>query len=123
MVGTMAASRPAAPVRVGDLLTAAVPGLSAHLLAETIRRQWPLTVGPEMARRSRPRGLRMGVLEVAVDNSPWLHEMTLRSAELLAAIRSRHGHAVTALRFSLGDTAGPAPAGGRPGPGGRAERA
>jgi hypothetical protein len=90
------------PVRVGDVLVAALPGLRDHMLDETIRKNWGRVVGPDFARRSRPTGLRLGVLDVTADNSPWLHELTLRSSELLARLETRYGSAVTGLRFTLG---------------------
>src|SRR5262249_58173510 len=70
------------PVRVGSLLTQAVPALAERLLEETIRKEWALFIGPEAARHSRPVALRQSVLEVSVDNSPWLQELTLRSAPI-----------------------------------------
>lgn len=100
----------ASPVRLRDVLVAALPELRDHMLEEAIRKDWERVVGPELSRRSLPGGLRMGVLDVAVDNSPWLHELTLRGSELLAALRARHGSAVTSLRFTLGIVpAGPSP--------------
>ena len=54
-----------------------------------------------MARRSRPDGVTGGTLRVVVDNSPWLHELTLREAELTAKVRERFPE-IRALRFALG---------------------
>jgi len=102
------------PVRVGNLLTAAVPALAERMLEESIRREWAHTAGPEAARRSRPGALRQGTLEVSVDNSPWLQELTLRSAAIVAALRKRHGSAVTGVRFALGSGRGDADAAARP---------
>ncbi|HBH02787.1 MAG TPA: hypothetical protein DDZ42_12845 [Candidatus Rokubacteria bacterium] len=90
-----------APRAVGDLLVAAVPELADRLAAERIRRAWAAIVGPETARRSRPRGLVNGCLTVTVDNSPWLHELTLRREDLLARLAER-SDAVRALRLELG---------------------
>ena len=90
------------PVRVGSLLTAAVPALAERMLEDAIRREWAQTAGPEAARRSRPGALRQGTLDVSVDNSPWLQELTLRSAAIVAALRKRHGSAVSGVRFALG---------------------
>jgi hypothetical protein len=99
------------PVRVRDVLIAALPDLRLHMLQDGIRRDWSSIVGPEISRRSRPGGLRQGVLDVAVDNSPWLHELTLRSGSVLAALQTRYGSAVTSLRFTLGSVAAdPSPA-------------
>ena len=97
------------PVRVGTLLTAAVPALAERMLEDAVRREWAQTAGPETARRSRPGALRQGTLDVSVDNSPWLQELTLRSAAILAALRKRHGPAVTGIRFALGRRQGDGP--------------
>jgi hypothetical protein len=102
MMSIMALPARTRPVRVGDLLAAAVPGLGEHLLEREIRAGWTDVVGPEGARRSRPVALRQGVLHVDVDNSPWLSELTLRADDLLTRLRSRHGSAVSAIRCSLG---------------------
>ena len=116
MERTMGTRGGRSPVRVGTLLTAAVPALAERMLEEAIRQEWTQTVGRDAARRSRPGALRQGTLEVAVDNSPWLQELRLRSADIVAAVRKRHGSAVTAVRFALGSGAGdggviPVPAG------------
>jgi hypothetical protein len=102
MSDTMARALASRPLRVRDLLVAAVPGLRDRMLEETIRSDWADIAGPEIARRSRPGELRAGVLTVHVDNSPWLQEVTLRSTEILAGLRARHGSAVTSVRCALG---------------------
>src|SRR5262247_2746042 len=99
------------PVRVGSLLTQAVPALAERLLEETIRKEWAQVIGPEAARHSRPVALRQSVLEVSVDNSPWLQELTLRGASIASRLQERHGAAVSAVRFVLATkTAAGAPA-------------
>ena len=102
MNGTMARALSSRPLRVRDLLVAAVPGLRDRMLEETIRKDWADIAGPEIARRSRPGELRAGVLTILVDNSPWLQEIMLRSSEILAGIIARHGSAVTSVRCALG---------------------
>ncbi|HEV3345994.1 MAG TPA: DciA family protein, partial [Methylomirabilota bacterium] len=109
------ATRSPSPVRVGDVLLAAVPALEERLLAERIRLGWRAAVGADLSRRSRPGELKGGTLTIMVDNSPWLQELSMRSAEVLSAIRARFGPSVTSVRLSL---AGPAPA--APGPARRA---
>src|SRR6266849_2288059 len=104
---TMGSARSSFPVRVGTMLTAALPALEERLLAERIRQGWRTAVGSELAHRTRPGELRAGTLTVMADNSPWLQELSMRSAEVLDAVRARFGPTVTALRPSL---AGPAPA-------------
>jgi hypothetical protein len=90
------------PVRVRDVLVAAVPELRERMLEEEIRNDWTRVVGPVLSGRSRPGQLRAGSLDVTVDNSPWLQELTLRSSEILSALQHRYGGAVTSLRFTLG---------------------
>ena len=102
------------PHRVGDLLTAAVPALAERMLADAIRRDWAVTVGGEMARRSRPASLDHGVLEIEADNSPWLMELQMRTGEILEALGRRYGRSVVSLRFTLGARRAPAPATTRP---------
>lgn len=93
--------RRASPRAVADLLVAAVPALGDRLAEERIRRAWSAVVGPEIGRRSQPRAFVDGCLTVTVDNSPWLHELTLRRDELLARLRERFA-GVRALRLELG---------------------
>lgn len=90
------------PVRVKDLLVSAVPELRERLLEDSIRTNWARIVGPEFSRQSRPGSLKMGTLEVLVDHSPLLHELKLRSSELLAAVQRFRPDVVSALRMSLG---------------------
>ena len=99
----MAWAPPSRPVRVSEVLVAAVPGLRERMLGEGIRSDWADIVGAELARGSRPGGLQAGVLTVTVDNSAWLHEMTLRSSHVLDGLRARCGSAVKSLRFALGE--------------------
>src|SRR5258707_10442818 len=105
------ANRSPSPVGVGDVLLAALPALQERLLAERIRLGWRAAVGADLSRRSRPGELKAGTLTIMVDNSPWLQELSMRSAEVLSAVRARFGPSVTALRLSL---AGPAPSPERP---------
>jgi len=102
------------PRAVADLLLIAVPDLRDRLLEYRIRRAWPEVVGPDAARRAQPRTFADGCLTVAVDNSPWLHELTLRGEELTRRLSERF-NAVRALRFVSGslETEAAARTGGR----------
>jgi hypothetical protein len=93
------------PVRIKDVLLAALPELGNHMLQDTVRRDWGDLVGSGMSRHSQPGALKLGALDVTVDNSPWLHELTLRSGELLARLQGRYGLAIKSLRFVLGPVA------------------
>src|SRR5678815_5032657 len=89
-------SRP--PRTVADLLLTAVPDLNDRLLEHRIRRAWSHIVGVDAARRTQARSFAEGCLTVAVDNSPWLHELTLRSEELTRRLQQRFD-GVRSLRF------------------------
>ena len=86
---------------MADVLISAVPQLSDRLPEYHIRQTWAALVGPDMARRTRPQSLTTGCLHVVVDNSPWLHELTLRSSELTERLGAQ-APAVRSLRFTLG---------------------
>src|SRR5436309_14903544 len=93
--------RAAAPRSAADLLVSAVPDLRDRLLEHRIRRAWPAVVGGDAARRAQPRSFVDGCLTVVVDNSPWLHELTLRSDELTRRLAERFD-TVRSLRFVAG---------------------
>jgi len=90
-----------APRRVGELLVSAMPQLQDRLLVQKLRAEWPALVGHEVARRTQPQALTNGCLQVTVDNSPWLHEMTLRAPDVAARVGAQFP-AVRSIRFSLG---------------------
>jgi hypothetical protein len=90
-----------APRPVADVLVSALPQLADRLVEVRLRRSWTALVGADTARRAQPHSLVNGCLTVTVDNSPWLHELTLRAAELTARVRADHP-AVQSLRFTLG---------------------
>lgn len=92
------------PRAVGELLVGALPQLADRLLVQRMRRRWATLVGADVARRTRPEALVNGSLTVVVDNSPWLHELTLRAAELTERLRAEFP-SVQTLRFSLGAAA------------------
>ena len=108
----MKTSQRRSPVRVREVLVAALPELGDRLMEQTIRSDWSRLVGAELGRRSRPERLKGGVLEVIVDNSPCLQELTLRTREVLTTVQARFA-AVAALRFTLGMLPSSAPAGAR----------
>ena len=90
------------PSAVAEILPRALPGLAEHLVEVEIRREWARLVGPDVARRCQPGALSGDCLQVVVDNSPWMHEMTLRTPEVLAMLGRRFGDRVRSLRVTLG---------------------
>ena len=90
-----------APRAVGDLLLSALPPIEERLTTLRLRQSWGALVGRDAARRSRPESVTAGALRVVVDNSPWLHELTLREPELAAKVRAKFPQ-IRSLRFTLG---------------------
>ena len=97
----------------------AVPELRDRLVEGRLRGAWNGLVGPDVARRAQPQSLTNGCLHVVVDNSPWLQELTLRSAELITRIAARF-ETIRTLRFTLGRLDGPSET--PPAPSGRLAR-
>ena len=89
------------PRVVGELLVSAVPQLEDRLLVQRLRRVWSTLVGADVARRAQPQALVNGCLHITVDNSPWLHEMTLRAPDLAARLGVEFP-VVRSVRFALG---------------------
>jgi hypothetical protein len=89
------------PRAVAELLVSAVPELRERLLADRLRRAWSALVGPDVARHARPQSIANGCLHVIVDNSPWLHELTLRAAEVTGRVAACF-ESIRSLRFTLG---------------------
>lgn len=98
----------AMPRAVGDILPDAVPQLVDRLAEVRVYQAWGAIVGAEIAPRTRPAHLVEGCLTVVVDNSPWLHELSLRQAEVLSMIQ-RHCPSVRALRLTVGQLLLPSP--------------
>jgi hypothetical protein len=93
-----------APRRVADLVASALPQITDRLHEVRLRTRWTAIVGPEVARRARPGRLEQGCLTITVDNSPWLHELTLRQGELVTRL-GEHVPDVRSLRFVIGAVA------------------
>lgn len=96
------------PRAVGELLVTALPQLEDRLLVQRLRRTWASLVGAEMARRAQPQALVKGCLQIVVDNSPWLHELTLRAPDLAGRLGAEYP-AVRSVRFTLGASPAEAP--------------
>jgi predicted nucleic acid-binding Zn ribbon protein len=93
---------PSSPTPVGAILPAVLPGLGERLLEARIQKDWETLMGLDIARRAQPLALSQGILQVAVTNSPWLQELTLREPDLRRRLADHYGaEAIRALRFSL----------------------
>ena len=81
------------PERLGALVPRVLRDLGLQESARALRlaERWETLVGAEVARHSRPTGMRAGVLEVTVDSSAWCQQLQMRRPELLASLREALG--------------------------------
>lgn len=81
------------PERLGALVPRVLGDLGLEEAARALRvaERWEAVVGEEVARHSRPTGLRGNVLEVTVDSSVWSQQLQMRRPELLASLREALG--------------------------------
>jgi hypothetical protein len=89
------------PRAIGDLLASAIPHLGDRLSVVRIRQGWTATLGPDVARHAQPERLVDGCLQVVVDNSPWLAELTLRAGEVTGRLTARYPE-IHAVKFRPG---------------------
>lgn len=81
-------------------------GLDEVMRAHRIVLEWHRLVGPTVARVTAPDGLKSGVLSVWVKTSPWMQELRLLKAKLIADINAGIGGKplVEDLRLHFGAT-------------------
>jgi hypothetical protein len=79
-----------APAPLDRVLRGALEGrrLASVLVDATILERWADAVGPAVAARARPEGLRDGVLTVRVASSPWMAELAFLKPRLLDRINA-----------------------------------
>jgi predicted nucleic acid-binding Zn ribbon protein len=77
-----------APTRVGEILPRVLElmGLDGKFEETKLLRGWAEVVGPEVAKRSRPRMLRDGILFIEVENSVWMQELWFRQQQIIDRI-------------------------------------
>jgi len=78
-------------------------GLDVLTTAMRVAERWPEVVGEQVAKHSRPVGIRGGVLEVEVVSSVWCQELQLRRPQIVAALATALGdEAPREVRFRVG---------------------
>jgi hypothetical protein len=79
------------PQRLGTILDRWRPSRDAPIAdhASSIASAWAESVGPDVARRTRPGRLRDGVLTVYTAGSTWSHQLTFLAPTILAALLDR----------------------------------
>lgn len=83
--------------------------LDGHNLTDTVRiiclhLEWRRLVGPRLAARTRPSGLRQGMLYIQVWDASWLHHLSFMQRDLIDTINERMGDPpmVSELRMKVG---------------------
>lgn len=93
-----------APARLGGLVQQVLAelGYDSQSPALQLMRGWRGLVGPEAAPHCEPWALSGAVLEIRTDSPAWSHQLQLRQAELLEALRDLLGEAAPQrLRFRV----------------------
>ena len=94
-----------APAKLGDVVASVLQhaGLSDRVAQASVIPDWPVLVGPQIARVTEPVLLQQdGTLCVAVTTHAWMQELTLLEPELLRSLnRDPHRPPVLQLRWML----------------------
>ncbi len=111
-----AMQRPSAPDLAAQLF-----GSSPERRLLLMRAAWPVSVGPELARRTEVVALDGGLLRVRVPDATWQRSLARMRGEIMLRLREIAGAAAPrSLGFVLGPVSGPqaeqAPRTGRPAP-------
>lgn len=77
-----------ASARVGEILprVLALMGLEDKFEEAKLLQGWAEVVGPVIAKQSRPRMLRDGILFIEVENSAWMQELWFRQKQIIERI-------------------------------------
>lgn len=107
-----AGSTARAPEKVGDVLERVLQrrGLARQMEYHKLLEDWPRLVGAGLARVTRARSVRDGVLVVEVPSSAWAMELNLRRRQIMARLNAGRRVRVKRVMFVL--SAGDEEAGG-----------
>ncbi len=91
-------------LKVGAILPQVLASLGLDEKFEEGRLQagWPDVVGETIAKRSRPRALREGILHIEVEGSVWMQEMWFHQKEIVERVREAFPKLpVTGIRLEI----------------------
>ena len=95
------------PQDLKSLLRSIVTTIDGAPLQEQlrIREMWEAVVGPHIAKKASPEGIRNGILFVSVESSVWMQELTFMKQQILERINKVcESSKVQDIRFKLGKT-------------------
>ena len=93
------------PERIGDVLAGLMArrGYARLDTASAFAESWEEAAGAKLAGKSRPGNVRRGVLEVMVENSAVMQELTFQKMQVLGALgRLLPDQKIRDLRFRVG---------------------
>ena len=98
-----AGSSPRGPERVRDILERVLRrrGLDRELEYQKLLEEWPQLVGAGLARVTRARSVRNGVLVVEVPSSAWAMELNMRRRQIMARLNAGRSVRVKRVMFVL----------------------
>jgi hypothetical protein len=103
-------------VRLDDLITlilqeGARQADPRRVNLELFEAAWPVLVGDELARRTRPVAWSEGTLHIEVSSTPWMQELSYRSDELRRRITKLFPWPLERLRLTVAERFEPLPEG------------
>jgi predicted nucleic acid-binding Zn ribbon protein len=90
--------------RVGEILPGVIAtlGLEEKFEEGRLLKRWVEVVGEAIAKRSRPRGFKDGILFIEVENSVWMQELWFQQEKIVKRIRERFPKVkITGIRLEL----------------------
>lgn len=91
-------------LRVGAILpqVLATLGLDGKFEEGRLQQGWPEVVGEVIAKRSRPRVLKDGILHIEVEGSVWMQELWFHQKEIVERVREAFPKLpVTGIRLEI----------------------
>jgi len=93
-----------ASARVGEILPRVleIMGLDDKFEEARLMQGWAEVVGPVVAKKSRPRMLRDGILIIEVENSVWMQELWFHQKQIIDRIGKDYPKVkVTGIRLEI----------------------
>lgn len=96
------------PAPIADLIASVFAGkpVQKRLHELKIWQVWEEAVGPQIAAKAKPAGIRDGILVVKVASSPWMQQLSLMKPEIMGQLNSMAGEQlVKEILFKAGAVA------------------
>ena len=99
--------RKSTPEPISDVMRDVLEKLTRTKKQEThkVSLTWRSIVSKELAKHTRPLGVRKGTLLVLVEDSAWFYQINLKKPEILNELNKKKGfEKVKTIQFRLGKT-------------------